>query len=524
MEIGWTCDNTGTTSVCDPICADLQKPGEECDRGNDNTCQCPWNQDETACDVCCNCALQTSPTRYCGDGIHQAGDEECDTGSSNSDTTPNACRTDCDNPSCGDGVVDNGEECDDGNIISGDGCSGTEVVSGVPTTGCREETGYDCGTGTCITTCGDGEVAAGVEACDDGNTAVEDCVYNQDPTFTCGEICTQVPCIRTYCGDNRVQSGHEECDTGSDNSDSQADTCRTTCALPKCGDGAVDSKVGVVLKLNQEFSGKTPDSTYQVNHANVFGATLTTENARAFYNFDGDDHLTVEDSASLELGSSPFTISFWVRPAARSANQFLIEKQSSWATGEYGLYLTNADNLVFQAYDAQAQVTVAAGVVNNAWNHVAVVYDGSTLAGYLNGTLSRSEAVNLNIANGSEDLFVGSRGGTGNFFFGDLDQIEIYKKALTAKQIAQGAANSVTELNYRFDTNVSSAVSNAIVDSSKAGRHGTLKRWRFGLPQWQRGLPLGRVFLQRPRGEHYLRSFVFRQTRRPLFVRGLDQL
>ena len=111
----------------------------------------------------------------------------------------------------------------------------------------------------------------------------------------------------------------------------------------------------------------------------------------------------MEDSASLELGSSPFTISFWVRPAARSANQFLIEKQSSWATGEYGLYLTNADNLVFQAYDAQAQVTVAAGVVNNAWNHVAVVYDGSTLAGYLNGTLSRSEAVNLNIANGSED-------------------------------------------------------------------------------------------------------------------------
>ena len=140
VEIGWTCDNTGTTSVCDPICADgLQKPGEECDRGNDNTCQCPWNQDETACDVCCNCALQTSPTRYCGDGIHQAGDEECDTGSSNSDTTPNACRTDCDNPSCGDGVVDNGEECDDGNIISGDGCSGTRSSAAYPPPGAAKK-------------------------------------------------------------------------------------------------------------------------------------------------------------------------------------------------------------------------------------------------------------------------------------------------------------------------------------------------------------------------------------------------
>ena len=51
--------------------------------------------------------------------------EACDEGGDNSDTAPGACRTDCSEPYCGDGVVDtpDGEECDDGNATDGDGCS-----------------------------------------------------------------------------------------------------------------------------------------------------------------------------------------------------------------------------------------------------------------------------------------------------------------------------------------------------------------------------------------------------------------
>jgi cysteine-rich repeat protein len=48
--------------------------------------------------------------------------EECDDGPANSDTTPDACRTDCTLAGCGDGTTDSGEECDDGNTAGGDGC------------------------------------------------------------------------------------------------------------------------------------------------------------------------------------------------------------------------------------------------------------------------------------------------------------------------------------------------------------------------------------------------------------------
>jgi len=47
----------------------------------------------------------------CNDGIIQ-GTEQCDDGAANSDTRPNACRTNCTKPKCGDNVVDAGEQCD----------------------------------------------------------------------------------------------------------------------------------------------------------------------------------------------------------------------------------------------------------------------------------------------------------------------------------------------------------------------------------------------------------------------------
>ena len=49
----------------------------------------------------------------CGDGIEE-GTEECDLGTANDDNVPDACRTDCRNAHCGDGVLDTTEAGDDG--------------------------------------------------------------------------------------------------------------------------------------------------------------------------------------------------------------------------------------------------------------------------------------------------------------------------------------------------------------------------------------------------------------------------
>ena len=67
------------------------------------------------------------------------------------------CMADLTATTCGDGVVDVGEECDDGGTSGGDGCSAT----------CLVESGYVCsallveggeGSSVCASSCGNGAV------------------------------------------------------------------------------------------------------------------------------------------------------------------------------------------------------------------------------------------------------------------------------------------------------------------------------------------------------------------------------
>jgi cysteine-rich repeat protein len=99
-------------------------------------------------------------------------------------------------PTCGNGIVDAGEECDDGNANPNDAC-----VDG-PDQPCT------------VAVCGDGVVWFGVEACDDGNVIDDD---------ACNNAC-QV--VMASCGNGAVEPG-EQCDDGNTN---PFDGCNNSCA------------------------------------------------------------------------------------------------------------------------------------------------------------------------------------------------------------------------------------------------------------------------------------------------------
>ena len=117
---------------------------EQCDDGN------TLNND--GCSALC--LTEVTGGIGCGNGIVNAG-EQCDSGTENSDTLANTCRTNCTLPRCGDSAIDSGEQCDEG------------ILNGNASGSCRA---------TCrLPYCGDGvmDYRQG-ERCDDGNSVTGD--------------------------------------------------------------------------------------------------------------------------------------------------------------------------------------------------------------------------------------------------------------------------------------------------------------------------------------------------------------
>ena len=183
------------------------------------------------------------------------------------------------------------------------------------------------------------------------------------------------------------------------------------------------------------------DSSGNGNKGTLVNGTTwsTTAKFGRAANFDGvDDRVDVADSNSLDLAGG-MTLEAWVRPTANSGYRTVVLKEVSGELA-YSLYAADSDHATHPSGWARV-----AGVSHyadgtgalplNAWSHIAVTYNGSALVYFVNGVQTRSTALSGAITTSTMPLRIGSNTIWGEYFQGQIDEVRVYNRALSASEI-----------------------------------------------------------------------------------------
>lgn len=253
----------------------------------------------------------------------------------------------------------------------------------------------------------------------------------------------------------------------------------TVTAAPP-GDGTV-STVGLVGAYGfDEASGtQVLDASGRGNHGTLANGTRSTAGrfGRAIA-FNGTSSLvTVPDSAALDL-TNALTLTAWVYPTSWASGwKSLIMKERTGGL-VYSLYAnSNTDQPASSLRIASTRQSLRAGahLPTNSWTHLATTYNGATQRFFVNGVLvdSRAQTGDLEVSAGP--LRIGGNTVLANEYFqGRIDEVRVYRRALTPTEIAAVAQEPVSTNGlvaaYGFDE----ASGTQVLDASGRGNHGTL--------------------------------------------------
>ena len=194
----------------------------------------------------------------------------------------------------------------------------------------------------------------------------------------------------------------------------------------------------------------TPDQSGTGNNGTLTNATWTTTSKYGqALSFNGTNAaVTIPDHNTLDL-TTGMTLEAWVRPTNLGSNWRTAILKEATGSMSYGLYANGGDagtkvptgeivNGGFRMAPAATPLTV------NTWAHLATTYDGTTLRLFVNGVQAGQLAVGGAITTGTGALKIGGNAIWGEWFQGEIDEVRIYNRALTATEITGDMNTSIS--------------------------------------------------------------------------------
>lgn len=187
------------------------------------------------------------------------------------------------------------------------------------------------------------------------------------------------------------------------------------------------------------FTGNAKDLSGNKNDLTVNGASLTKDrngNSDAAYVFNGSsDYLENSSFSHTFTASGPFTISSWIKKTNTDPGVAIM---SGTTSGDYFVWLVQggtADMMFGTNKQNSSWFYAKTGYNVDEWDHYVGVYKGDSMKFYKNSKLVSTNYFNYGkVLSSSFPLFVG-KGVAGNYFTGVIDDIGIWKRALTEKEI-----------------------------------------------------------------------------------------
>ena len=213
-------------------------------------------------------------------------------------------------------------------------------------------------------------------------------------------------------------------------------------AVAMCGAGAtkaVNQSDALVAAYSFDAGSGSlvADASGNGNDGAVTGAAWTTSGKNnGALTFDGvDDWVTVPDTASLDL-STGMTLEAWVRPAALGRWRTVLAKERSGGI-VYAMHASeDASKPLGQVdIDGEQSAVGPSSLPLNAWSHLAATYDGTTVRLYVNGALAGSSTDAGSIPASTGPLRLGGNAIWQEWFRGELDDVRVYGRALSAAEL-----------------------------------------------------------------------------------------